>query len=230
MDNYQDHHDKTTLNHDKSWFRFSLYMSFLLCLLPFLTFIFQDDLPWLTGVYPQTIEGLRGLITAPLVHSDWVHLGGNVSALFILYIVVFNNYRTMSITVIVLSYIVPSAWLWVFARPAWHIGASGSVYALASFIFFTGVLLSQTRLVALSLFVVFMYGSIFWGIFPIDPEVSWEGHLSGFVLGLVLAFYYRKDLKIMYPVRKYFEDEADSNDDDNLDVGENEEMNANSKK
>ncbi|PKP03268.1 MAG: rhomboid family intramembrane serine protease [Bacteroidetes bacterium HGW-Bacteroidetes-6] len=213
MDNYQQHDDKQMLNHDKSWFRFSLYMAFLLCLLPFLTFVFEDNLPWLTGVYPLTVAGLRGLLTAPLVHSDWVHLGGNVSALFILFIVIFNNYRPMALTVLVLSYVIPSAWLWLFARPAWHIGASGIVYALASFVFFTGVLLSQTRLVALSLFVVFMYGSIFWGIFPIDPEVSWEGHLSGFILGLVLAVYYRKDLRIMYPVKKYFEDET--LDDDN---------------
>lgn len=214
---------ETSLVSDKTLFRFSVFMAALLCLPVFAAFIFEDYLPWLTGVYPLTTEGLRGIVTGPLVHQDWPHLAGNLSALFILFLVLFNNFHPMSWLVILLSWIIPGFWTWVFARPAWHIGASGMVYSLASFVFFAGVFCSHTRLIALSLFVVFMYGGIFWGIFPTLPEISWEAHLSGFVLGLILAFYYRKELQRMYPKKKYFEDEEDG-DDDNEEPGESNEQ------
>ena len=86
---------------------------------------------------------------------------------------------------------------WVFARQAYHIGASGVVYGLASFLFFKGIWSRYYRLIALSLIVVFIYGSLVWGTMPIDPSMSWEGHLAGFIVGLVLAFAERQ--KIVKP-------------------------------
>ncbi|MPM23578.1 hypothetical protein SDC9_70052 [bioreactor metagenome] len=202
---------ESSLINDKVMFRFSVLMAFLLCMPIAAAFIFEDYLPFLTGIYPLTAEGLRGILTAPLVHADWEHLAGNISALLILYMVLFNNFHPMAWVVILLGYIVPGFWTWLFARPAWHVGASSMVYALASFVFFAGVFSGHTRLIALSLFVVFMYGGIFWGIFPTMPEISWEGHLSGFILGILLALFYRKDIRLMYPRVQYFEDE--NNDD-----------------
>jgi len=201
---------ESAIINDKILFRFSVFMALLLCLPMVVAFIFEDYFPMLTGVYPLTVEGLRGILTAPLVHADWAHLAGNISALFILFLVLFNNFHPMAWVVIALSYFVPGFWTWLFARPAWHVGASSMVYALASFVFFAGVFSNHARLIALSLFVVFMYGGIFWGIFPSVPEISWEGHLSGFILGVLLAFFYRNDLKKMYPRQKYFEDEGEA--------------------
>lgn len=216
MDNYQPQNDLSLKHTDQRRFIVSLYLSFILILPIILAYLFSDSLPFLTGIYPLKTEGIAGIFTSPLVHADHVHLAGNVSALFVLFMVLFNNYSPMAWMVLLLSYVVPGAWTWLFARPAWHVGASGMVYALASFIFFTGIMHSRTKLVAMALFVVFMYGSIFWGIFPLIPEVSWEGHLSGFVLGLLMAFAFRKDLKTMYPVKPYFEQE----EDDETDVSE----------
>ena len=86
-----------------------------------------------------------------------------------------------------------------------HIGASGIVYALASFIFFSGIISKNKNLSALSLIVIFIYGSLFWGLFPTDQKISWEGHLSGFISGLILSWYFRKNL----PKRKKYQWEID---------------------
>ena len=162
-----------------------------------ISFFVQDDLAFLKGVHPQHIDGLSGIFTAPLVHGDAWHLWGNISALALLYFILFNSFRPMSWTVLVLTWFVPYLWLWFFDSDAWHIGASGIVYALASFIFFAGIFVRHARLIAQAVLIVFLYGSIFWGIFPMKPGVSWKGHLSGFILGFVLAIYYRKDLRII---------------------------------
>ena len=86
-----------------------------------------------------------------------------------------------------------------------HIGASGIVYALASFIFFSGIISKNKNLSALSLIVIFIYGSLFWGLFPTDQQISWEGHPSGFISGLILSSFFRKDL----PKRKKYQWEID---------------------
>ena len=95
--------------------------------------------------------------------------------------------------------------LWCLGRINFHIGASGIVYALASFIFFSGIISKNKNLSALSLIVIFIYGSLFWGLFPTDQQISWEGHLSGFISGLILSWYFRKDL----PKRKKYQWEID---------------------
>ena len=69
---------------------------------------------------------------------------------------------------------------------------SGVIYALAGFLFTSGVLRKYLPLQALSLFIIFLYGSMIWGIFPTQPRVSWQGHLSGLIVGIILAIVYRK--------------------------------------
>jgi hypothetical protein len=82
--------------------------------------------------------------------------------------------------------------VWFSGREAWHIGASGVVYAMAAFHFVSGIIRNDVRLLTLSVTVVFLYGGMVWGMFPINPDVSWEGHLWGAISGVVLAWHYRK--------------------------------------
>jgi hypothetical protein len=82
---------------------------------------------------------------------------------------------------------------WFLGRPAYHIGASGVVYMLVSFLFFKGILSKQFQLIALSLIVVFLYGGLVWYLFPVDEQISWEGHLSGFIVGTFLALLLKKN-------------------------------------
>lgn len=145
------------------------------------------------GVYPLKIKGLLGIITAPLVHEDFKHLTNNTIPFLILSSATFYFYRPLGLKVLLLTWVMTGVWVWCGAREAYHIGASGVVYGLASFLFFSGAIRRSTGLAAVSLIVVFLYGSMIWGIFPFIPDVSWESHLSGGVAGLILAVVFRKD-------------------------------------
>jgi len=144
------------------------------------------------GVYPRKISGIIGIITSPFIHGSFEHLYNNSTSLFVLTLAVFYFYRPIQYKVFFLIYIMSGIWVWFGGRNAYHIGASGIVYGLASFIFFSGVIRNDIRLMAISLIVVFLYGSMVWGIFPIKHTISWESHMLGSVAGLILAIYYRK--------------------------------------
>lgn len=148
------------------------------------------------GVRPQTIEGLKGILLMPLIHSpqDIAHLINNSLPTYLLTASLIYYYRSISLRVFVLSWLLTGVGLWLFATDkfTYHIGMSGIIYSLAAFLFTSGVLRKYKPLQAISLFVAFIYGSMIWGIFPMETHVSWQGHLSGLVVGITLAFIYRK--------------------------------------
>lgn len=139
------------------------------------------------GIYPRTISGLRGIILSPFIHSSAKHLYNNTFPTLILMSALLYFYRNISIKVLILGWLFSGFLTWLIAREAYHIGISGIIYLLSSFIFFKGVLTKYYRLIAVSLIVVFIYGSLVWYLFPVDDRISWEGHLSGFVIGFILA-------------------------------------------
>lgn len=145
------------------------------------------------GVLPRTVQGLKGIICSPFIHSDWKHLINNAIPIFVLLSVLTFFYRTIANEVLLWSWLMSGLWLWAIGRDSYHIGASGMLYALASFLFFSGLIRKHTRLMAISLVVVFLYGGMIWGIFPMKSHISWEGHLSGGFAGLILAFWFRKN-------------------------------------
>ncbi|HSH51724.1 MAG TPA: rhomboid family intramembrane serine protease [Bacteroidales bacterium] len=166
------------------------------------------------GIFPLRIKGLIGIVTAPLVHSDFQHLAANSLPLLILGAGLFYFYRKIAGKVFLLIYLISNIWIWFGARYAYHIGASGIIYGIASFLFFSGVIRKNVKLMAISLLVVFLYGSLVWGLLPIQPHVSWESHLMGAIAGLVLAFYYRDK----GPKRKIYSwelEEEEEEDDEN---------------
>jgi len=175
------------------------------------------------GIYPLEVRGLTGIITSPFIHNDYGHLFNNTIPLFVLGTAVFYFYSEIAFSVAGWSWILTGLFVWIAGRDAWHIGASGLVYALASFLFFSGIIRKYFRLMALSLLVVFLYGSMVWGMFPlIDIHVSWESHMLGAGAGLILAVLYRKQGPQKKMPDWYFEDEYDDeayNDyDDTFDI------------
>ena len=100
-------------------------------------------------------------------------------------------YKPIANKVLVIGLLLTGFLTWSFGRPSYHIGASGVIYFLVSFIFFSGIFRKYYRLVALSLVVVFLYGSMIWYIFPVEKQISWEGHLSGFVVGFLFAIIFK---------------------------------------
>ena len=164
------------------------------------------------GVYPRTFSGLKGIIFSPFIHSSMEHLYHNSIPLFVLSMALFYFYREISWKVILYGILLSGFLTWCIGRPANHIGASGLIYVLMSFILFKGIFAKHFRLIALSLLVVFLYGSMIWYVFPIKENMSWEGHLSGLIVGFVFALVFRKS--IAKPKKYKWEEEGYNEDDD----------------
>ena len=164
------------------------------------------------GIYPRTFSGLRGILFSPFIHGSLEHLYHNSTPLLILSTALFYFYRALAWRVLVLGLLFSGFLTWLIGSPAFHIGASGLIYVLMSFMLFKGILSKNHHLKALSLIVVFLYGSILWYVFPVKENMSWEGHLSGLLVGLVFAFVFRT--AIAKPVRYIWEDDQYNEQDD----------------
>ena len=153
----------------------------------------QFDLGWKQfGNRPLQIRGLAGILTMPFLHGDFQHLWGNTVSFFSLNAMLVYFYRDLGLRVLAWSWIGTGLLLWLSGAQGNHIGLSGVVYAQVAFLFFSGILRRDPRLIRVALVVVFLYGSIVWGVFPIEEGVSWEGHLSGASMGTFLALVWRK--------------------------------------
>ncbi|NBG67088.1 rhomboid family intramembrane serine protease [Acidiluteibacter ferrifornacis] len=144
------------------------------------------------GIRPREWSGLIGILLMPFIHGDFNHLFNNSIPLLILGSSLFYFYRPVAFKVLFWSIIMSGLWTWISARDSYHIGASGLVYSLFGFLFVSGFIRKHYRLVAISFLVAFLYGSMIWGIFPIDYKVSYEGHFWGMFAGVVLAYIYRE--------------------------------------
>ena len=142
------------------------------------------------GVFPQTLYGLKGILFSPFIHKDFAHLLNNSYPVIILGGMLFSFYKKIAFQLFLWLFFISGFLLWIIGRDSFHIGASGIIYALASFLFVSGVIRKTPSLAAVSMIIVFLYGSMIWGILPTKEPVSWEGHLSGFVTGILVAFFY----------------------------------------
>ena len=143
------------------------------------------------GVYPRDLVGLRGVFFTHFIHSDTNHLFNNSIPLFVLLSSLFYFYKQVAYKVLCYGGLLTGLLTWMISRESYHIGASGIVYLLFSFVFFSGIIRKHYRLVALSLIIIFLYGSMVWYVLPIKDGMSWEGHLSGFLVGLFFAVFYK---------------------------------------
>lgn len=180
----------------------------------------NTDLSWY-GLYPRTIHGLLGIVTAPLLHANFTHLLSNTLPLLILGSIIFFFYRAIAFQVFFWVYLMTDLWVWAAARDAYHIGASGLIYGFVTFLFFSGIFRRDTRLMALSLFVVFLYGGTVWGIFPIQRGISWESHMLGSLAGLITAFYFRKEGPVAHKYDFGNEEEEESEESEDIENTDN---------
>ncbi|MBK9284569.1 MAG: rhomboid family intramembrane serine protease [Sphingobacteriaceae bacterium] len=202
----------------KKFIQISKY-PFLFLLLIWIVFFIQTSyrfnfVKW--GVLPRETQGLPGIFTSVFIHGDLDHILSNSFPIFILGLMLFFFYSKIARQVFVWIWLISGIWLWIGGRnnpdyPIYHVGASTLIYGLATFLFFSGIFRKHLRLMVVSALVVFLYGSIMWGIFPLKQEISWEGHLFGAIAGLLVAFNFRKEgpQRFVYEWENETETEAD---------------------
>jgi membrane associated rhomboid family serine protease len=180
------------------------------------------------GIYPRSVEGLLGIITAPLVHGSYMHLLSNSIPLIVLGTIMFYFYHQIAFRIFFWVYFMTDLWVWAGARGgnAYHIGASGLIYGFVSFLFFSGIFRKDNNLLKISLVVLIFYNGLVWGVFPIDESVSWESHLLGSLAGIICAWFFRSE----GPKREQYswetepedpEDHGDEEEEGEEETGEN---------
>lgn len=177
------------------------------------------------GTAPRTVKGLTGILFSPFLHANLEHIASNSLPMLVLGMLTFYFYKPIAWPVFLWIYFMSGFWLWVGGRNTpdgemYHIGASGLIYGAAIFLFFSGVFRKHKPLMVISVLVLFLYGSMMWGIFPLMPSISWEAHLFGAISGLMVAYNYRKE----GPQRREYEWENESDEDNNDDYLNNEEQ------
>lgn len=188
-----------------SWsasFRSSLHIAFRMVLLLWIIHAVQ----WLSGfrfylfggLFPRTIEGIKGIFLSPFLHGDLAHLLSNSAPLLVLTFLIFFFYREFAWRSILSIYLLTGISVWLFGRPVYHIGASGVIYGMVAFIFWSGIFQRNLRSIVLGLVVAVLYSGMFLGVLPNQEGISWESHLLGALAGIVVAFIQRREMREHY--------------------------------
>lgn len=163
------------------------------------------------GIYPREVVGLRGIIFAPFLHSDFTHLFSNISSLFIIMMAMMFFYKKVVWPATSIIFILTGFITWLIARPNMHVGASGIIFGMISFVLWSGIFRRNSRSAVISFTVLILFGGIFAGLLPGKEGISWESHLSGFLVGMLCAFLFRSSLEEEERVKKFiWDDEAES--------------------
>lgn len=139
------------------------------------------------GILPRTIAGLTGIPLAPFLHAGVMHLLLNTAPLLVLGTLIILHGKALFFKTTVLIILAGGAALWLIGRPSYHVGASGLIFGYFGFLVSRGIIKKSLSSIAISLLTVFSYGGLLWGLLPASSHVSWEGHLCGFVAGIVAA-------------------------------------------
>ena len=151
-------------------------------------FFFGYDFGFL-GIKPRSLEGIPGILFAPIIHGSLSHLISNTLPLLFLGTTLFFFYERIGRTVFLRCYFITNVLVWIFSpRLSYHIGASGLIYGLSAFLIVFGLLRKNFVSLLISVVIILFYGGIFYGVLPLDPQISWESHLAGALVGTVTAF------------------------------------------
>ena len=204
-------------------FRLSLKLAVCFTLIIWLIWITGELLGlklWRFGIYPGQLDALSGVLTAPLIHGSLSHVVSNSLPLLVMLTILLYIYPRSSPLVLIILYLGSGLIVWLIARPAWHFGASGLTHGLMFYLFVIGILRRDAMAAVFAMIVFFLYGGMVWGIFPREPGISYEYHLAGALLGVMLAFLFRNYDKL--PATKHYdwEDEDEDHDEDDDIIGD----------
>jgi membrane associated rhomboid family serine protease len=199
------------IREDRERLSYAFVVSGVFAILLWLVKIFESVTGFETieyGLYPRSLGGLLGILTAPFIHGSPAHLLSNTLPIVILGTALLYGYPRSARIVIPVLFLGTGLGVWLIGRESYHVGASGLSFGMMFFVFTLGVLRWDRRAIGLAMVVFFLYGGMVWGVFPSAPGVSYESHLSGAILGVALALLLRK-MDRPPPEKKYsWEDEA----------------------
>ena len=182
------------------------------------------------AIIPLVPAGLKGVIFSPLLHGSFEHLLGNTVPIGVLMFLLFQFYPQIASRVFFLGWVLTGFLVWLLPPfdifsgeyvQTCIIGASGVVYVLAFFLFFSGVFRWNMKLLTISMVVALYYGSLIWGVFPEElfgnlkerSNISWQSHLSGAVIGTIMAFMFKnsgeKKKKFIWQFPNYYSEKDD---------------------
>lgn len=201
---------------ERRQFIHAIFIPIIIVILMILSFLLEKGMNWnfhTAGVFPRRFENLWGIFTIIFVHADWSHLANNTFSFLILCSSLYFFYKQIATKVLVISYIFSGLILWVIGRESWHIGASGLIYSLAFFLFFSGLIRKHIPLISISFIVTLLYGSMIWHVFPwqLKDPISWEGHLAGGIVGSILSVIYKNNGP-QKPVKQWEEENEEEED------------------
>jgi len=162
------------------------------------------------GIYPRETDSLLGILLAPLLHGSWSHVINNISALLVLVAGLYLGYPRSRYYALIVIWLGSGILTWFFARDSFHFGASGLSHGLFFYLLVIGLLRRDKRSTALLMIAFFLYGGMLMSIFPGEPGISYELHLFGAMMGVLMAFLMRHQDPL--PERKTYswEEEDDS--------------------
>ncbi|CCI18309.1 putative peptidase [Microcystis aeruginosa PCC 9807] len=150
-------------------------------------FVFRGSLDYF-GIMPHQVIGLRGILFAPFLHGDFPHLIANTVPFLILGWLVMLQETSDFFIVTGLTMLVGGLGVWLFAAPgSIHIGASILIFGYLGFLLLRGYFQRNIPSILLSILVFLLYGGTIWGVLPSRPGISWQGHLFGFLGGVLAA-------------------------------------------
>jgi len=199
----------------RAHFRLAARIAFGFVALLWLIYLMQWGLdlePALSGIRPREWAGLPGILFSPLVHASFEHLIANSAPLLVAGTAMLFLYPNSALRALPAIYLGTGLAVWLFGRESVHFGASGLVYGLVSHVFVAGMLRRDRRAIAASLVVCFMYGSLVWGVLPMQPGVSWETHLAAALIGVASAIALRR-LDVPPPKRYVWEGEEERDEE-----------------
>ncbi len=219
---------KSNLSVEKRQFLHAIFIPIIMATLMLMSFILEIGMQWdfhSAGVFPRRFENLWGIFTIIFVHADWGHLANNIFSFIILSSCLYFFYKQIATKILLISYIFSGLILWTIGRENWHIGASGLIYSLAFFLFFSGIIRKHIPLIAISFIVALLYGNMVWHIFPwqLKDPISWEGHLAGGIIGFVLSIIFRNNGP-QKPIKQWDEENEDEEEEDYVEEEDSDEM------
>lgn len=140
------------------------------------------------GIQPRSARGLVGIFTSPFLHGSLKHIASNSVPVFVLLMTLVTFYRQRAAVAVIGIAVIGGGLVWLLGRSASHVGISGLIYGLTTFLIAAGIFQKKFKSIVISIVVVVVYGGIMWGVMPGQYWISWEGHLFGAVAGVMMAY------------------------------------------